>query len=528
MTSKILKRLLLFFFAIAVGILSSFAQDVITLKDGKEIIALVYEIGDIDVEYKKIDNPGGPNYTLKKAEISMIKYANGSKDVFSEIKQGIDNVGVVINGVRWATCNVDKPGTFAAKPEDFGMFYQWNRKKACPTTGSISGWNNSDASGTIWEKANDPSPPGWRVPTSFEIKSLLDTNKVSCVWITVNGVTGGKFTDKTSGNSIFLPATGRRDYSWDQPYLVGTESSYWSSTQTYDRWNGLCANGLWINDYNTFVQLETVLDLLDSGYPVRSVAENLLNDLYNVNIAVDIIILKNQEGIQAIVSKIGTNEVEYKKFDNQSGPVYTLKKSEIFMIKYANGSKEVFIVSNNNVISNNEGVVINGVRWATRNVDKPGTFVARPEDVGMFYQWNRKIAWPATGNVSGWNNSDASGTTWEKANDPSPAGWRVPTSDEIKSLLNTDKVDKEWTELNGVIGIKFIDRFSGNSLFLPAAGARRSYDGMSMLNSMGLSGNYWSSTSCNNLNALYMSLVGSSDPGCGGRSFGFSVRSVSN
>ncbi|MDR1757419.1 MAG: hypothetical protein LBR51_00445 [Bacteroidales bacterium] len=35
--------------------------------------------------------------------------------------------GITINGVTWATCNVDVPGTFIDKPSDFGMFYQWNR-----------------------------------------------------------------------------------------------------------------------------------------------------------------------------------------------------------------------------------------------------------------------------------------------------------------------------------------------------------------------------------------------------------------
>ena len=34
-----------------------------------------------------------------------------------------------------------------------------------------------------------------------------------------------------------------------------------------------------------------------------------------------------------------------------------------------------------------KGVEINGIRWATQNVDKPGTFVLNPEDLGMFYQW---------------------------------------------------------------------------------------------------------------------------------------------
>ena len=58
------------------------------------------------------------------------------------------------------------------------------------------------------------------------------------------------------------------------------------------------------------------------------------------------------------------------------------------------------------------GVVINGVKWATRNVDIPGTFAANPEDAGMFYQWNRKIGWtcgePMINSNGGtmWDNSD--------------------------------------------------------------------------------------------------------------------------
>ena len=39
------------------------------------------------------------------------------------------------------------------------------------------------------------------------------------------------------------------------------------------------------------------------------------------------------------------------------------------------------------------GVLINGVRWATRNVDAPGTFTTAPENAGMLYQWNRRVGW---------------------------------------------------------------------------------------------------------------------------------------
>ena len=29
------------------------------------------------------------------------------------------------------------------------------------------------------------------------------------------------------------------------------------------------------------------------------------------------------------------------------------------------------------------GVMINGIKWATRNIDEPGTFADNPEDVGI-------------------------------------------------------------------------------------------------------------------------------------------------
>jgi uncharacterized protein (TIGR02145 family) len=150
----------------------------------------------------------------------------------------------------------------------------------------------------------------------------------------------------------------------------------------------------------------------------------------------------------------------------------------------------VFNSCNNNSTSD-AGVVINGVKWATRNVATPGTFATNPEDAGMFYQWNRKTAWPAVGDITDWDSSIPTGTTWEKANDPSPAGWRVPTETEIKSLLDTDKVYNEWTTINGVNGRKFIDKATGNSLFLAAVGYRSFKDGT--LRDAGEDGGCWSS-----------------------------------
>jgi len=139
--------------------------------------------------------------------------------------------GVVINGVTWATRNVDAFGTFAAAPESSGMFYQWNRPTAWATTGSVSGWDSSTPTGTTWEAANDPSPAGWHVPTKADFDKLLDATKVDFAWTTENGISGGRFTDKTTSNNIFLPAVGNRRYDNGALNYIGTYGYYGCSTE---------------------------------------------------------------------------------------------------------------------------------------------------------------------------------------------------------------------------------------------------------------------------------------------------------
>jgi len=58
--------------------------------------------------------------------------------------------------------------------------------------------------------------------------------------------------------------------------------------------------------------------------------------------AQDVIIKKNGDEIKAKVTEVDVNEVKYKKFENLSGPVYSIAKSDVFMIKYENGDKDMF------------------------------------------------------------------------------------------------------------------------------------------------------------------------------------------
>jgi hypothetical protein len=82
-----IKNIVLFTLLLVGVCFSLYSQDKILLKNGEEINAIVNEI-DIDViKYKKFENPNGPLYTIEKRLVFMVKYQNGTKDVFSEIQE---------------------------------------------------------------------------------------------------------------------------------------------------------------------------------------------------------------------------------------------------------------------------------------------------------------------------------------------------------------------------------------------------------------------------------------------------------
>jgi len=153
-------------------------------------------------------------------------------------------------------------------------------------------------------------------------------------------------------------------------------------------------------------------------------------------------------------------------------------------------------------VNNLESVEINGIIWATRNVDNFGTFAENPESLGKIYQWNRPTAWSATEpTVNNWNTSYPTGTEWETQNDPCPVGWHVPTLQEINALLantsNSWVTNYKGTGINGRVFTNGVE-----SLFFPAVGGRCSNYGN--LLSPGAIGVYWSSTSLNNTNAYFL------------------------
>ena len=144
------------------------------------------------------------------------------------------------------------------------------------------------------------------------------------------------------------------------------------------------------------------------------------------------------------------------------------------------------------------------VKWADMNVG-----ATSPEDYGNYFAWGEtelvlkeEYSWETymwrgvmyltkycTG--TGYSMSKDNKTVLEPEDDAATvnwgSGWRMPTREEIMELCT--KCTSKWTTQNGVYG-RMMTGPNGNSIFLPAAGYRRS----SNLYNAGTHGYYWSSS----------------------------------
>ena len=150
-----------------------------------------------------------------------------------------------------------------------------------------------------------------------------------------------------------------------------------------------------------------------------------------------------------------------------------------------------------------------GAKWATCNVG-----ATSPESYGNYYAWGEtapksNYTWETykycngsydtmtkycteSGYGYGYNGFTDGKTTLELNDDAARANWggkwRMPTEAEQNELRNN--CAWTWTTQNGVMGYKVTSKTNGNSIFLPAAGARLG----TSVNDVGSYGFYWSSS----------------------------------
>ena len=147
------------------------------------------------------------------------------------------------SGLKWATMNVG-----ARRPEAYGAWFAWGETVPKTTynwstykfelgtdySGPFSKYVPNSSYGTVDNKTVlDPEDDAahvnwggsWRMPTKEEQDELR--TKCTWTWTTQNGV-NGRLVTGPNGNSIFLPAVGRRGGT--NLYEAGAYGFYWSSS----------------------------------------------------------------------------------------------------------------------------------------------------------------------------------------------------------------------------------------------------------------------------------------------------------
>ena len=185
-------------------------------------------------------NEKGTAYGLDKEFKTLI--GGGGSDDHEYVDLGLPS------GTLWATCNVG-----ANSPEEYGDYfawgetlpkdtYNWSTYQYCNGDynqltkycyGSVCGYNGFTDDLTVLLPEDDAATANWgedwRMPFEDEWKELY--NNTMSTWTTQNGVNGLRFT-ASNGNSLFLPASGRR---WeDELGYVGSAGRYWSSVLGWD------------------------------------------------------------------------------------------------------------------------------------------------------------------------------------------------------------------------------------------------------------------------------------------------------
>ena len=120
-----------------------------------------------------------------------------------------------------------------------GAKYQWGTAVPALTqpqdqaySGTISGWNMTPVSGTLWPQISNPCPVGHHIPTDIEWGGVINNNSMSYVGTWTNSPTNYSSGVKI-GSSLFLPATGWRIHTQNGSLgYRGAEGYYWASTVT--------------------------------------------------------------------------------------------------------------------------------------------------------------------------------------------------------------------------------------------------------------------------------------------------------
>ena len=316
----------------------------------------------------------------------------------------------------------------------------------------------------------------------------------------MNGVKGVKFTSKTNGSSIFLPAAGKR---YDSVLSeTGVKGNYWTSTQDSSNAFAYC---LCFDAFLTYCS-----DLpRNNGVSIRPV----IAVCDSLQISSTELSLKVGEKERVVINSGSGNYIEQSS--DASVATATVSGSTVTVTAMGEGIANITVTD---IISRQTAAIEvtvrpkpfscpdenhphvidlglpSGTKWACCNVG-----ASSPEAYGGYVAWGER--WEK-GEYTFWNyahfnndklsyyqiGSDISGTKYDVAHVEWGDSWRMPTIDEVKELVNN--CSWKWNTYNGVNG-QMVTGPNDNKIFLPAAGYRST--GLYLAGKWG----YYYSSTCN-------------------------------
>ena len=203
------------------------------------------------------------------------------------------------------------------------------------------------------------------------------------------------------------------------------------------------------------------LDLRGAEKSENAVMKKLLSAIIVIVAALqlnaqDVIYLTNGDEVKAKVEEITETQIKYKQWDNQTGPLRSFSISNVFMIIYENGQKEVFTTVKDET-SKDQQEEIESHRWVDLGLPSGTLWRDQNEEVGGFYTYEQAV---------------------------SKYGNNLPTKDQFEELKNLC----QWIWMDNVY--KVIGP-NGEFIVLPAMGRHNCTEGVMIIGSRGY---YWSST----------------------------------
>jgi len=183
-----------------------------------------------------------------------------------------DGCTLVIDGVCWASANIDNPQTFASRADMYTKFYQWNRLTAYSADDPLTpAWNTTMDSSETWTV--NPCPPNWRIPSRTEYQLLHSSGSTWANENTRGNQIGGRFygpshatcsLPNNMSGCAFFPASGSRNLTTGALTYGATRGFCWSSTQASN------TNGYYL-DFNSSTSTPASSGSKAYSVPIRCV-----------------------------------------------------------------------------------------------------------------------------------------------------------------------------------------------------------------------------------------------------------------